>query len=64
MDPKNLRGFGKEEVTVVTAYRVMCEHFRINVNTKSPCSQLKHFRVISKSSGMFLCDSSCTHNRN
>lgn len=51
IDPKNIRGYGRPEDSLITPYRVLCEHFRTDSNSKSPCSQLKHLHFLTKSSG-------------
>ncbi|CAG2107091.1 unnamed protein product, partial [Medioppia subpectinata] len=50
VDPENQRGYGKNETYVSTPYRMLCEHFRVSVSSKFPCSQLKDFIFRAKSS--------------
>ena len=56
IDPNDIRGYGREQDTMITPYRVLCEHFRSESGVKSPCSALKHLQLLTKSSGM-----NCNH---
>ena len=51
VDPENQRGYGKNSTIVATPYRVICEHFRVSISSKFPCSSLKHMTFQAKSSG-------------
>ncbi|XP_054159703.1 uncharacterized protein LOC128957912, partial [Oppia nitens] len=50
VDPENQRGYGKNETFVSVPYRVICEHFRVSVSSKFPCSRVNDFTFRAKSS--------------
>ncbi|KPM09186.1 hypothetical protein QR98_0077190 [Sarcoptes scabiei] len=52
IDPDNLRGYGRDEMMITIPFRIICEHNRLKSSSRIFCSEMNHFNLRTKSSGI------------